>query len=78
MKKHPEKKRPIQWLVEANPAEIGEALLAVDPIKAAKVGAYLASRIGPEVSHIVDRATSEIQRNPVGSILKGLKGITEG
>jgi len=72
------KRRPLQWIEEATPAEIGEALLAVDQVKAAQVGAYLASRIGPEVNNLLERASSEIERNPVGALIRGFKGIAGG
>ena len=69
------KRRPLQWIEDATPAEIGEALLAVDQVKAAQVGAYLATRIGPEASNLLERAGAELERDPVGALLRGFKGI---
>ncbi len=69
------KRRPLQWIEDANPAEIGEALLAVDQVKAAQVVAYLATRIGPEANNLLQRAGAEIERDPLGSLLRGVKGL---
>lgn len=72
------KRRPLQWIEDATPQEIGEALLAVDQVKAVQVGAYLATRLGPEGQNILERAGAELERDPLGALLRGFKGIAGG
>ena len=56
--------RPIAWLERASPEEIGEALLSVGREKAARVVAYVLSRVGPELGSKIDRMVDEIERDP--------------
>jgi hypothetical protein len=70
------KKRPLQWLSEATPAEIGEALLAVDRVKAAQVVAYLASRLGPELERIGENMRTSLEHDPLGAIGRALIGLS--
>ena len=72
------KSRPIKWLEDATPQEIGEALLAVDEIKAGMVVTYLGSRIGSEVGRVVEDIKIELNKDPVGSIARGIMGIARG
>lgn len=71
------KRRPLKWLEEADPQEIGEALLAVDPIKAAEVVAYLGTRAAPEASGMLTKAARAFEDNPMRSLMKGIKAITD-
>lgn len=61
-------KRPLRWLDEASPEEIGEALLAVGPEKAVRVGVYLATRLGPEFAVRIDRAVEQAEANPADAV----------
>lgn len=70
------KRRPLQWLEDASAQEIGEALLAVDRVKAAKVVAYLTSRIGPEAERIVTSVRDNLERDPLGAIGHALIGMS--
>ncbi len=72
------KKRPIAWLDQASPEEIGEALLAVDEVKAAKVMTYLGSRLAPELERVVENARERLEHDPVGAIGGALLGLARG
>jgi len=75
----PRKKgRPLQWLRNAAPAEIGEALLAVDRVKAAQVVAYLIQRVGPELDTIAERVQDNLVSDPLGTLGKALIGMSRG
>jgi len=74
----PKQHRPLRWLEQASAQEIGEALLAVDEVKAARVTAYLMSRAEPEIQNIVDNARSNLERDPLGTIGGALLGLSRG
>ena len=67
---------------EATPEEIGEALLAVDEVKAYKVAAYLGVRLPPELARLLDGAQENMSRDPVGTVgnalMAGLQGAFRG
>jgi hypothetical protein len=67
---------PLEWLEASTAEEIGEALLAADPNKAASVVLYLAKRVGQEVDRVVTDTKRDLEEDPLkalGSIL--LRGI---
>jgi hypothetical protein len=70
----------MQWLEQASPQEIGEALLAVDEQKAYEVAAYLGARLPPELARMLESAIHGLERNPVrtigGALFAGLKGAS--
>jgi len=69
------KSRPMKWLREATVEEIGEALLAVDPLKAMAIGTYVQVRAGPEIGHKVEVAVNRARKDPaktVGRLLGSL------
>jgi hypothetical protein len=70
------KRRPLQWLEVASAEEIGEALLAVDRVKAVKVSAYLASRIGPEAENLIDGIRDNLETDPIGALGNALIGMS--
>lgn len=74
--------RPLDWLSDASPEEIGEALLSIDEAKAYRVAAYLGGRIPPELARLVEGAQENISRDPVGTVgtalLSGLRGAFNG
>ena len=70
--------RPIGWIEEASPAEIAEAILAVDIGKAAAVAMYITDRIGAEIGEIATRFESQMNTNPAGTISKMLGGALRG
>lgn len=69
--------RPLEWIDQASPQEIGEALLASDPVKAAAVTAYLLERSGPELGQLAERVEQEVQSDPVGSLGRFLTGVSQ-
>ena len=73
------KRSVISWLEDAPAEEIGEALLAVGPQKAARVVAYLMSRFGPEMGPRIDRLVDDLARDPQrvvgGAITGAIRGI---
>jgi len=70
-------KKPLRWIEEASPQEIGEALLAVDTVKSYKVAAYLAKRMGPESEGLIARAKKGFSEDPLGAIGRALIGASE-
>jgi NADPH-dependent 7-cyano-7-deazaguanine reductase QueF len=60
--------KPIEWLEDATPEEIGEALLAVSETKALKVVVYLVSRTGYEIDALMRDATERIGRDPIKAV----------
>lgn len=71
-------KAPLRWLEEATPQEISEALLAVDEVKAVRVGAYLTQRVGPEAEHIIESAQRNLEEDPLGTTGRALIGLSRG
>jgi len=69
------RRRPLAWLGDATVEEIAEALLAVDPVKAAQVAAYVASRAGISVGNRLELAARRVSRDPLGSIGKMLGSL---
>ena len=70
--------RPFPWLREASPEEIGEALMTVDPMKAAQIVTYIIGRTGPELASRVDAVVERTRQDParvlmgaVGQFLRG-------
>lgn len=61
--------KPIQWLEDATPEEIGEAILAVSEAKAVEVIVYLVPRIGSEFDSVMKRITERFGKDPMKSIL---------
>ncbi len=74
--------RPLQWLKDATPEEIGEALFAVGPDKTALVVHYLMGRMGPELGRRLEDLQSEVRSDPLGSLarfaLGGLGAMKRG
>lgn len=68
--------KPIEWIEESSPQEIGEALLAADPSKAYAVVSYLASRIGPELGAKIQKAQEQIEENPLRAIGRAIRAIS--
>lgn len=74
-KKEPmSKRRPLQWIEDATPEEIAEALLAVDEEKAYRVALYLGSRLPPEIARISEHIEHEIRRDPGRALGRMLGG----
>lgn len=70
------KRRPLQWLRDASAEEIGEALLAVDQVKAARVVAYMASRASSEIDTATENLQANLEADPLGTIGHALIGMS--
>ncbi len=71
-------KRPLEWLEEATPAEIAEAILAIDLGKAAAVAMYLTERFGAEIGQVANQFEQKIADDPVGTIGRAVGGAIRG
>lgn len=70
------KSRPLDWVRNSTAAEIGEALLAVDRVKAAQVVAYLMQRVGPELDSLAERVQDNLVSDPLGTLGNALIGMS--
>lgn len=68
----------VEWLEEASPAEISEALLSVDEAKAVLVGVKVAETMGTEAQRVLDNVGEEFDADPFGTILRGAAGVFSG
>ena len=64
----------IDWIKDADPDEIAEALLAVDEAKAVLVVVKLVERTEGEAKRLLDSVGREFDADPVGTIARGLVG----
>ena len=70
--------RPVAWLEQATPAEIAEALLAVDPGKAAAVALYVTERFGAEMGDVAAQFEQHMTDRPVETLGRVLGGAMKG
>ena len=70
--------RPIEWLNQASPAEIAEALLAVDTGKAASVALYVTERFGAEIGQAAEQFEARIAEDPAGTFGRVVGGALKG
>lgn len=70
--------RPIQWIEEASPEEIGEAILAVDRLKAAAVCRYLMDRVAQELAQLSEQIEHRMKTDPLGTLGGALLGAIRG
>lgn len=69
-------RKPLKWLENATPQEIGEAILAVGHDKGIKVVTYIVGRIGPEALNLAELARDNLEQDPLGAISGALIGLT--
>lgn len=62
--------RPLKWLRETPVEEISEAMLSIDPIKAAELATLLLAHSGRSVGERLDRALGDPEK-AVGDFLSG-------
>ena len=70
--------RPLQWLDSAAPAEIAEALLAVDTGKAAAVALYITERFGAELGAMANQFDHDMAQRPLQTVGRVLEGAMRG
>ncbi len=74
VKTSPASSKAIDWLRDASPDEIADALLAVDEEKAALVVVRLVGKTEGEVRRLLDGVGREFDADPVGTLARSFFG----